>query len=231
MFFDTTVNFDSLVKLDTGVKFSSNRNIENAWKKELNVAGVRQFDEDDALEKALALFWRKGFAATSMQELAAITGVQRGSLYNAYQDKETIFLRVFDVYRELFVSQIRESLEKPKLRDALRGFFDLVIDSMTTGVPTRGCLSTKTALGGEFVEEPIRAALTALLDELEALLTERLSKAEKGMHLKLPPRQAARLIITMTRGIVVMERVYQDEKRLRQTADEFTALLFDDSGD
>ncbi|MCZ7153843.1 TetR/AcrR family transcriptional regulator, partial [Salmonella enterica] len=60
---------------------------------EEQMAGVRQFDEGLALDKALALFWQKGYAATSMQELAAATGVQRGSLYNAYGDKETLFLR------------------------------------------------------------------------------------------------------------------------------------------
>jgi TetR/AcrR family transcriptional repressor of nem operon len=193
------------------------------------MAGVRQFDEDDALEKALELFWRRGFMATSMQELAAATGVQRGSLYNAYQDKESFFLRVFDLYRERFVAQIRESMEKPKLRNSLRGFFDFVIGSMTTGAPTRGCLSTKTALAGEMIEEPIREALAGLLDELEVILSERLSRPEKGVRVNLPPAQAARLIITLTRGIVVMERVYGDEKRLRLTADALTTLLLADA--
>jgi AcrR family transcriptional regulator len=193
------------------------------------VAGVRQFDEAEALEKALELFWKRGFAATSMQELAAATGVQRGSLYNAYQDKETFFLRVFDVYRERFLVQIRQSLEKPRLRDSLRGFFEYVIGSMTTGEPTRGCLSTKTALGGEVIEEPIREALKVLLDAVEGILAERLSRAEKGVHVNLPPKQAARLIVTLTRGIVVMERVYQDEKRLRLTTDALTTLLLDDA--
>lgn len=194
---------------------------------EQDVAGVRQFDEQVALDKALDLFWKRGFSATSMQELAAEIGIQRGSLYNAYQGKEALFLRVFDLYRERFLSQIRESLEKPKLRDALRGFFDLVIVSMTTGEPTRGCLTTKTALGGDFMEEPIRKALQQLLDELELILSERMAKAEKGVMLKLPPKQAARLIVTLTRGIVVMERVYQDEKRLRASGDALIGLLLD----
>jgi TetR/AcrR family transcriptional repressor of nem operon len=194
------------------------------------MAGVRQFDEGEALEKAMALFWQRGFAGTSMQELAAATGVQRGSLYNAYQGKEAFFLRVFDVYRDRFLEQIRLSLEPPRLRDALEGFFAFVIGSMTTGVPTRGCLTTKTALGGDTLEEPMRAALQTLLDPLESLLRERLSRPEKGLRLMLPPQEAARLIVTLTRGIVVMERVYQDEARLRATAASLTALLLGDAG-
>jgi TetR/AcrR family transcriptional regulator, transcriptional repressor for nem operon len=68
-----------------------------------------------------------------MQKLAVATGVQRGSLYNAYQSKEAFFLRVSDVYKERFLSQLRTALDKPKLRDALRGFLETVIGSMTSG--------------------------------------------------------------------------------------------------
>lgn len=189
------------------------------------MAGVRQFDESLALDKALALFWQKGYAATSMQELAEATGVQRGSLYNAYGDKATLFLRVFDVYRERFVGQMREALDKPKVRDALRSFFGCVIASMTTGMPTRGCLSTKTAVGTEDLDGPMREVLKALLDDIEQALFDRLSREDQQAQLALPPRQAARLIVTFTRGLVVVERVYQDEKRLRSVADNLIAVL------
>jgi TetR/AcrR family transcriptional regulator, transcriptional repressor for nem operon len=189
------------------------------------MAGVRQFDEDEALEKALTLFWGKGFEGTSMQELAVVTGIQRGSLYNAYQGKETLFLRVFDRYRDRFLAQMRQSLEKPRLRDALRSFFDFVIDSMTTGLPTRGCLSTKTALAGDSIEEPIREVLQTMLDGIEGIVTARLSRGEKGVELMLPPEDAARLIVTFTRGLVVIERVYQDKARLHAVADNLSALL------
>jgi TetR/AcrR family transcriptional repressor of nem operon len=225
---DTTVKIDSLVKFDDNVKHKL-QEFCSALSKPIGVAmaGVRQFDETVALERALDLFWKKGLAATSMQELAAATGVQRGSLYNAYGDKETLFLRVFDLYRTRFVSEIGHVLDRPTLGAALQDYFDFVIGSITRGVPTRGCLSTKTALGGDCIEEPIRRALMVLLDEQETILSERLSRPEPGTQLRLPARQAARLIITLMRGIVVMERVYQDETRLRQTAGELAFLLLE----
>ena len=52
------------------------------------MAGVRQFDEQEVIAVALDVFWRKGLHDATMQDLAAATGVQRGSLYNAYGDKE-----------------------------------------------------------------------------------------------------------------------------------------------
>lgn len=189
------------------------------------MAGVRQFDEGDALEKALALFWQQGYAHTTMQDLAQATGVQRGSLYNAYGDKETLFLRVFDLYRERYVGEMRQALDKPDIKTALRDFFGNAIKSMTRGMPTRGCLSTKTALGAEPLDEPLRAALQQLLDHIEATLHERLSRPDARERLTVEPRQAARLIVTMTRGLVVIERVYQDDKRLRAVADQLIGVL------
>ncbi len=226
--------FDKLVKIDASVNHALKwqhvfKGLLTPQHSEKQMAGVRQFDENLALDKALALFWQKGYAATSMQELAEATGVQRGSLYNAYGDKETLFLRVFDVYRERFIGQMREALDKPRLRDALRSFFGCVITSMTTsmtaGMPTRGCLSTKTAVGTEGLDGPMRAALKALLDDIEQVLVDRLSRDDQQAQLALPPRQAARLIVTFTRGLVVVERVYQDEKRLRSVADSLIAVM------
>jgi AcrR family transcriptional regulator len=189
------------------------------------MAGVRQFDENEALEKALMLFWQKGFAGTSMQELAAATGVQRGSLYNAYKDKGTFFLRVFDVYKNRFLSQLRGTLNEPELRDALRSFLETVIDSMTTGEPARGCLTTKSAFGSDVIEPLVQQALAGMLDAFELLLLDRLQKEEKGIHLTCSPEEAARLIVTFTRGLVVIERVYQDKARMLATADSLIALL------
>lgn len=189
------------------------------------MVGVRQFDEGAALDKALTLFWQKGFAQTTMQDLAEATGVQRGSLYNAYRDKETLFLRVFGVYRDKYVEQLREALDKPELRQALESFFGFVIKSMRTGAPTRGCLSTKTAVGVEELDEPMRSAIGALLDEIEAALYERLSRPGEVEQLALSPREAARLIVLHTRGLVVIERIYGDEARMRSMADLLIQLL------
>jgi len=189
------------------------------------MAGVRQFDESEVLEKALMLFWQKGFAETSMQELAAATGVQRGSLYHAYKGKGTFFLHVFDVYKDRFLSQLQHTLDKPNLRDALRSFLGTLIDSMTTGEPTRGCLTTKSAFGSGVIEPQIQQALQGMLDALEMLLLDRLKKAGKDVRLMCTPEEAARLIVTFTRGLVVIERVYQDKARVLATMDSLVAVL------
>ncbi|WP_207005229.1 TetR/AcrR family transcriptional regulator [Trinickia mobilis] len=182
------------------------------------MAGVRQFDEDSAFEQALEVFRAKGYRATSMLDLAKSTGVQRGSLYNAYGDKEEIFSRVFERYADRFVADARVALNKAGLREALVEFFVFAIRSITQGSPARGCLSTKIAV--EIASESPRQQelVKKMLDELEDVLVGVLQSPEARAQLVIPPRQAARIIVTMTRGIAVMERVYSDPKRLRQTA-------------
>ncbi|WP_050477053.1 TetR/AcrR family transcriptional regulator [Herbaspirillum rhizosphaerae] len=189
------------------------------------MAGVRQFDEEAVLDKAMGLFWKKGYAETTMQELAAVTGVQRGSLYHAYQGKDALFLKVFDLYMDRFIASVVKTLDQQDVSEALTDFFEFVIDSMTAGEPTRGCLTSKTALSGEVIEEPIRQVLQKLIDRLEQALLERLSRPEDSTQLMTSPAEAARLITTFTRGLVVMERVYQSRARLLDTADMLVRLL------
>src|SRR4030081_15629 len=107
------------------------------------MVGVRQFDEQDMIENALDVFWRKGLHDATMQDLADATGVQRGSLYNAYGDKEAIFLRAFDQYAEEFLKTAGNALAEGDAAARLQNFFDGIIVNMTSGTPPRGCLTTR----------------------------------------------------------------------------------------
>jgi len=190
------------------------------------MAGVRQFDENALLESVLTTFWQQGFSKTSMQDLAAATGVQRGSLYNAYGDKEELFLLAFKLYRERYIAQMKAALDHNDIRSALRGFLGFAITSMTTGTPSRGCLSTKTVVGTEGLDEPIHSAIQMLVNDIESALVERLSRTDASSQLHVAPVEAARLIVTMTRGLVAIERIYRDEGRLHAVSQTLVELLF-----
>src|SRR5947208_10311270 len=101
------------------------------------MVGARQFDEQATIEIALDVFWRKGLHDATMQDLALATGVQRGSLYNAYGDKEAIFLRAFDQYAAQFLETAGNALAGDDAAGRLHNFFDLIIVNMTSGSPAR----------------------------------------------------------------------------------------------
>ena len=188
------------------------------------MAGVRQFDEGEMLAGALEVFWRKGMRATTMADLAEATGVQRGSLYNAYGGKEDIFLLAFDGYVARFLASAAEALAAPDPRDGLKALFAFTIASMTNGTPARGCLSTRTATEAALDDPRVQGRLRGMLDELHRIVAAALSAAPD--RLAVAPEQAADLIVTFTRGLAVMERVYQDAAHLQRIADALVATLF-----
>jgi TetR/AcrR family transcriptional repressor of nem operon len=187
------------------------------------MAGRRQFDEQQTLGRALDVFWTKGYGETSMNDLAAATGVQRGSLYNAYSDKESLFLNVYELHSRQLVTDVAEVLAHPDVEQALLRFFDAMIASMLAGRPSRGCVTTKAAMSTDC--EDITTALRSLLDAIEGLLVERLSAADARDRLTVPPAEAARVIVTMTRGIVVMARLREDQQELTAIATSLVRSL------
>lgn len=192
------------------------------------MAGVRQFDEGEMLAEALDVFWRKGLRSTTMQDLAEATGVLRGSLYNAYGGKEEIFLLAFDSYVGRFLAGIRQALEStPDPEQGLRALFDAAIASMTSGSPARGCLSTRTATESAALDDPrLQARLRGMLDELHRIVLAALSTDAARARLAVSPDQAADLVVTFTRGLAVMERVYQDAAHLDRIAAALVRALF-----
>ena len=152
------------------------------------MVGVRQFDEQEVIALALDVFWRKGLHDATMQDLAAATGVQRGSLYNAYGDKEAIFLRAFDRYAGQFLETTAKALAGGDGAERLRNFFDVIIVNMTTGSPSRGCLTTRTALDAGISSEDVRERVQGLLDRLEnrGYLVRELDPSDRRSF-RLPP--------------------------------------------
>src|SRR5262249_30906362 len=126
---------DSIVNLDDSVK--------DKRSEVSHMVGARQFDEREVIAIALDVFWRKRLHDATMQDLATATGVQRGSLYNAYGDKEAIFLRAFDQYAEQFLERAGHALAQGDAAARLQKFLDAAITNMTSGSPARGCLTTR----------------------------------------------------------------------------------------
>jgi TetR/AcrR family transcriptional repressor of nem operon len=184
------------------------------------MVGMRQFDEDEVIATALDVFWRKGLHDATMQDLAAATGVQRGSLYNAYGDKEAIFLRAFDQYAGQFLEAASDALSHGDTAAGLRHFFDTIIVNMTDGSPPRGCLTTRTALDAAISSADVRQRVQDVLTRLEQLIGKAIGTAP-GKCSAADANRLARVIVTYTRGLAVMERAGYSRKQLRELAATF----------
>ncbi|WP_315838470.1 TetR/AcrR family transcriptional regulator [Bradyrhizobium prioriisuperbiae] len=193
------------------------------------MVGTRQFDEDALLEAALETFWQNGFVATSMIDMAEATGVQRGSLYNAYGDKERLFLLAFERYASRFLDFVGQMLSDPDPVVALTTLFKGVIANMSEGAPSRGCLTTKTALELPLAGKAIEARVKQLLEDLTALIRDALSTPATRRKLSCDPDAAAELVVTFTRGLAVMERAYRDPRHLEKMSEQFVRILVPDT--
>lgn len=178
------------------------------------MVGTRKFNEEDTLNLAINVFWNKGYTATTMLDLAKETGVQRGSLYNAYQDKNTLFLKAFSQYTEMFLQHINNELQIDDAKQAFTNTFKTIVERLTTDKEKKGCFSTRTMMEASQQCPTINTYLQSFLSRLENIIELRLEKAISDKQFTGDPISNARYIVALTRGIAVVERVYQDKKRM-----------------
>ena len=190
----------------------------------------REFDQDDVLRIAFDQFWRKGVRGTSLSDIARDAGVQRGSLYNAFGSKEALFLCAYDRYAGEYLGAIQKALGSGTLRVRLAAFFDLTIKNFRSGSPPRGCPTTRglmevSSVEGEGLDENARQAFADLVARITALVQEVLSDGVARGEFKGDPEIAALHIVTVTRGLAVLERAFGDEAQLRKIATHTVNLV------
>lgn len=183
----------------------------------------REFDQDDVLRIAFEQFWRKGVRGTSLSDIARDAGVQRGSLYNAFGSKEALFLKAYERYAGEYLLTLQKALGAGSLRKRLAAFFDLTITNFRAGTPPRGCPTTRGlmelgAAEGEGLDEEARQAFAGLVSRITALVQETLSAGAERGEFSGNAAVAALHIVTVTRGLAVLERAYGDEPQLRKIA-------------
>src|SRR4051795_13436198 len=111
------------------------------------MARPRKFAEDDVVAAARDEFWNRGYAATSVDDLTAATGLGKGSLYGAFGDKHTLYLRGLDDYITSSLDDVRASLRDPahtaydRLARHIRG----QAKALAADTERRGCLMAKSA--------------------------------------------------------------------------------------
>ncbi len=137
----------------------------------------RAFDADQALDKALTVFWQKGYGGTSLPDLTEAMGINRPSLYAAFGNKEQLFLKVLARYGERMGCMV-QALDKPLARDAVEALLTSVIDKQTTCDGPKGCLMVQGALSGGDTAEKMRAELSRRRAAGETALRDRLERAQ-----------------------------------------------------
>jgi AcrR family transcriptional regulator len=178
------------------------------------MVGTRKFNEDEVLTLAIDVFWAKGYTATTMLDLAKETGVQRGSLYNAYQNKNTLFLKSFTHYTHGFLQLVETELDQKDAKQAFSQLFNTIVERLTSDTDAKGCFSTRVIMEASQQCPDIHLCLLNFLDRIEALVQHRLEQAIKDQQFSGNALSCARYVVALTRGVAVIERMYNDKARI-----------------
>jgi TetR/AcrR family transcriptional regulator, copper-responsive repressor len=182
----------------------------------------RQYDPDQALEKAAESFWKNGYAATSLDDLAAATGMNRPSLYAAFGDKSALYLKTLQRYlRQSRAKSLEILADSPSLRIFLRRFYEAALDIYRAGGDeARGCYSISTAPAQAVTDPAVREFLAASISGTDAFLSAVISKArERGeVPSNADPATLAQIATATLHTIAVRSRVGVSRKQLMALA-------------
>lgn len=192
------------------------------------MARHKEFDRDEALQKAMEVFWARGYEAASIQDLVEATGVGRQSLYDTFGDKHSLFLQALDRYHEVESRKLFELLESPgSIKKALRQLFNGVIDKSLCESGRRGCFmnNAMSELAGrcEATAEKTCRNMAAIEDALYRALVRGKKDGElKGVR---DPRAVARFLYSSLQGLVLMAKAKRDRKMLEDVVKVTLSVL------
>src|SRR6201996_9268200 len=182
----------------------------------------RTFDVDAAVERAMGVFWSRGYHATALPDLLRATKLSRGSLYAAFGDKHSLFLRTLDRYIADAVARMDVELDpRGDPVGGLRSYLAGYVERTSGANGRRGCLLVATAmeLAGQDVEVGRRVA--SFFKAMEARVADALSRAKTAGKLAdgVEPASAARILVCFVEGLRVVGKTAPTRNTSQATAD------------
>ena len=185
----------------------------------------KDFNEDDILRKAINIFWEKGYNATSIHDLIDGLGIGRSSIYHAFGDKHSLFVKALELYQSEGTAMITGIIDNaPSLKNALETLLNAVVNDMLNNTCPKGCFKVNAEV--EVAAQDKIVNKLVYNDDLliEEALHRAFKKAQKNGEISTSkdPLALARFICNTIAGM----RVYAKFRNERQFFDDIakTAL-------
>lgn len=144
------------------------------------MARPKEFEEKDVLEKAMLLFWQKGYYQASIQDLVDAMGINRASLYGAFTDKHNLYLSTLERYRQQDVNQLLQLFKRNlPARQFFEAVFDNVIVGLTDDPDRKGCFITNATLEMLPDDTAVQQLVSTNLNFLQEIFSEVINN---GIH-------------------------------------------------
>jgi TetR/AcrR family transcriptional repressor of nem operon len=192
------------------------------------MARHKEFDRDEALQKAMEVFWVRGYEAASINDLVKRMGINRQSLYDTFGDKHALYLQALDRYREVEGRKMFELLERPgSVKKALRQLFQGVVEGSLCDGQRRGCFigNAMSELAGRCKETAAKTCsqLAASEEALYRALLRGKKTGEIGGGRDL--RAVARFLYSSLQGLQLMAKATRDRKTLEDVVKVTLSVL------
>ncbi len=192
------------------------------------MARQKEFNREAVLVKAMETFWHHGYEGTSVQDLVKSMGINRGSLYDTFGDKRSLFLEAIAHYEKTIVQRIIQTLEAPHAsKQAIIDYFNHVVDRIMADKDRRGCLLTNTAVELCAHDPDTAQRITSDLKRVETAFYRALSRAKTQGELSshLDPQAIASFLTCSLQGLRVMSRVNPSRETLQGVVQVILSVL------
>lgn len=191
------------------------------------MARPKEFDPEQALDRAVELFWSKGYEATSIQDLVEALGINRSSLYGTFGDKHALYLAAIDRYCREVVDPSAVELDKARAPlAAIRALF-LAIPNLAARRGKRGCLLCNAAVERAPVDPDVKAEVSGGFGRLGTAFRRALERARKSGELDgdADPAALADYLLSGYLGMIVLAKAGRKPAQLRRSAELILAPL------
>lgn len=185
------------------------------------------FNPDDAADAAMRVFWRKGYAATSVQDLVEGTGLSRSSLYNTFDGKHGLFQHALKRFHGQTASNVALLARDGPAKERVRELLQNIVEDELTGEACCGCLVANTSLELGGLDSTVTNLLGEHFSALETALTTLMQRGQKQGEIKAgaSPEALARFIVATIQGLRVLGRGLADKEQSQRLHDVVEVAL------
>lgn len=201
------------------------RSVQNERTEQM--ARPREFNEQKTLEKAMDIFWQKGYEATSIQDLVEHLGIGRRSLYNTYTSKRELFLRSLEHYQATVATRPLETIDGvTSMKEAISKLLGFFVEDALTSRDRRGCFVVNTAVELGPHDADVRSKTIDTIEGIEALFYQILVNGnDTELATNQDLRVVAQSLMNTVLGIRVLAKIKPDQTILNNIVDNALAIF------
>lgn len=178
------------------------------------MARTKDFDEKEVLNKAICLFWHKGYNGTSMQDLVDQLGISRSSLYDTYGDKHTLYLKALESYQQSAGNELCATINgAASAKKAISNLLELLTNELLNDEQHKGCFMVNAQVEAAAHDADVNTLVRRYEQQIEDAFYKSIKQGQEQGEInnKQDARALARFIVNSVNGMRVLAKSTTDK--------------------